>query len=259
MEFQGKTLLITGAAGNIGKAVIKELYKEGANVALVDINPAALEAAAKELGLAPERSLLIAADVSKEEDAERYVKETVERFGGIDVFHNNAGINGVRYKIEDINIEQFRHVVDVNVYGVALGLKYVMRQMRKQGHGSIINTSSHVAKLPMPNSTDYSVTKTAVVMLTKIAAQEMRGTGVRINCVMPGIIHSEMIMRNYMRDNPGSTEAEAVAGFSKNIPIGRWCELEEVASVVKFLAGEGSSYITGAAIPIDGGTTANQY
>ena len=255
MKFDGKTILITGAAGTIGRAIAKAFYEEGANLALVDCNEEALKTVCAEEGWS-ERTLLLAADVTDEQQVKAYVEKCVQRFGSIDVFFNNAGITGDRKAIADFDIEHFRKLMDINVTGIALGLKYVLRQMYLQGSGSVINTASQKGKVFAKNSADYAASKSAVITLTKIAALESAEKNVRVNCIMPGIVHSKMLVDVKRKANPDLTVEEIGRTFGDSIPIGRWCEPEELAKTVMFLGSEDASYITGAEIHIDGGMTA---
>ena len=255
MDFKGKTVIITGAAGIIGQAVATAFYERNANLALVDSNLEALEAFANSAGLSA-RALLLQADVTDEQQVADYVEQTVERFGSIDVFHNNAGITGARSSIVDMEVERFRKLMDVNVTGVMLGLKYVLRQMYRQGSGSIINTSSHKGRVCVANSGDYAASKCAVIMLTKVAALEAAEHHVRVNCIMPGIVHSDMIVKNRQKQNPNMAEADIEKIFASSLPLGRWCEPSEVAEMVMFLASECAAYLTGMELRLDGGSTA---
>lgn len=256
MEFEGKTLLVTGAAGTIGKAVARAFYRAGANLALVDLKLDALEQFALEEGFG-DRALLLEADVTKEEDVMRYVRRTVERFGRIDVFHNNAGITGARAQLTDIDADRFRMLMDINVNGVFLGLKHVLRQMYLQGFGSVVNTSSHKGRMCVAEGGDYAASKSAVIMLTKVAALEAAPHHVRVNCVMPGIVRSEMIIANKKKKNPELTDEEIERLFAASLPLGRWCEPEEVAEMVMFLSSPKADYLTGMELRLDGGTTAS--
>ena len=256
MRFKGKTVLITGAAGTIGKAVASAFYNEGANLALVDVDLGALRSFVEAENF-NERALLINEDVTNEQQLMDYVRQTVENFGAIDVFHNNAGVTGARAQITEMEIERFRTLMDINVNGVLLGLKHVLKQMYKQGFGSIINTASHKGKMCVAGSGDYAASKCAVIMLTKVAALEAAPHHVRVNCVMPGIVRSDMIIENRKKQNPGMTTEEIEKMFAASLPLGRWCEPFEVAETVMYLASESASYLTGIEMHLDGGTTAS--
>lgn len=254
MRFEHKTVLITGAAGTIGMAAAEAFFKEGADLALVDFDMPALEAVAGRFG---NRALLLQADVTDEAQVAAYVGRTVDRFGKIDVFHNNAGITGQRAAVTDMDLSRFKALIDVNVVGVMLGMKYVLRQMYAQNNGVIINTASHKGRVCVPNGGDYAASKSAVITLTKVAALEAAPHHVRINCVMPGIVHSPMIVNARRRADPSLTEEDIAAIFSKTVPLGRWCEPEEVADMVLFLASDQAAYLTGTELRLDGGTTAS--
>ena len=249
-------MLITGAAGTIGRAVARAFYDEGANLALVDINLSALEKVSEEEQFG-DRALLLEADVTNEAHVAGYVRKTVERFGQIDVFHNNAGITGARAPLTEIDADRFRLLMDINVNGVFLGLKHVLKQMYQQGFGSVINTSSHKGKMCVAESGDYAASKSAVIMLMKVAALEAAQHKVRVNCIMPGIVRSELIISNRKKQNPELTEEEIERIFAASLPLGRWCEPGEVAEMVMFLASDKASYLTGVELRLDGGTTAS--
>ncbi len=258
MSFKGKTVLITGAAGTLGSAVAKKFFNEGSNLALVDSNIEALEQSASKAGFG-NRALLLQADVTDECQVFNYVKETVSKFGAIDVFHNNAGITGSRVSITNIDYDFFKKLMNVNVFGVFLGLKHVLPQMYEQNYGVVINTASHKGRLAARNSADYAASKSAVIMLTKVAALEAAGFNVRVNAIMPGIVHSPMIVENRKKLKPGISEKEIERDIAGSLPLGRWCEPEEVANMVRFLASDEASYLTGTELRLDGGSTAAYY
>ena len=255
MGFAGKTILITGAAGTLGRAIAQRFYQEGACLALVDLDAEKLERAAAEEGFT-ERTLLLPADVTVEEQVAGYVEQCREHFGKIDVFFNNAGITGARSRIADMELQHFRKLMEVNVSGILLGMKYVLRVMYEQENGCIINTASHKGKMCVAGSGDYAASKSAVIMLTKVAALESAEHHVRVNCILPGIVRSPMIFENQKKKNPALTEAEIEGSFAKSIPMKRMCRPEEVADAVHFLASEEAAYMTGTELHLDGGTTA---
>ena len=256
LDFEGKTVLITGAAGTIGSAAAAAFFDAGASLVLVDVNMDALQKVSAE-NMFGERALLVEADVTDETQVRDYVQRAVDRFGSIDVFFNNAGITGARMPLTEMEIDHFRKLMDVNVTGILLGLKYVLKQMYAQGSGAIINTASQKGRVCAAGSGDYAASKCAVIMLTKVAALEAAPHHVRVNCIMPGIVHSDMILENRKKQNPGMTTEEIAASIQSSLPLGRWCEPSEVADMVMFLASETTSYLTGTEIRLDGGTTAS--
>lgn len=250
-RFQDKVVLITGGTGDIGKASAKLFLEEGAKVAIVGRNEERLKKAKEELG----DVLAIRADVTKEEDVKRYVEETVEEFGRIDVFFNNAGTEGTMGNIVDQDIEDIKRVLDINVIGVFLGLKYVIPVMEKQKSGSIINTSSDAGLAGSPGLAPYVASKHAVVGITKTAALEVAENNIRVNSINPTNIEGRMmrsIEKGLNPDTPDTVKEE----WTASIPLGRYAKLDEVAKLVLFLASDDASFITGAQYVIDGGILA---
>lgn len=255
MELKDKVAVITGAAGGIGKATAKLFVEEGAKVVLVDLHRQSLEDVVKELELAPEQYLLVEADVSKEDEVANYVKEAKDKFGRIDIFFNNAGIEGKVYPIVEQPAENIDNVLNVNVKGVFYGLKYVMREMMEQQSGSIINTSSVGGWIGSPGMAPYVASKHAVIGITKSAALEAVEFGVRVNAVSPGPIETRMMRSIEEGQAPGQAEA-AKEAVKAAVPMKRYGTPEEVAQLVLFLASDRSSYVTGAVYLIDGGQIA---
>lgn len=247
---EAPVVVVTGAAGGIGLALVRLLHGQGQRVVLVDLDGAALERAAQAADLDPARSLLVAADVSREEEVERYVAATLERFGRIDGFANNAGIEGTPARIEDQSAEILDRVYAVNVRGVFLGLKHVLRVMRSQGGGAVVNLSSLAGIMGAPTHGAYVMSKHAVIGLTRTAAAEAAGANVRVNAVLPGAINTEM-MRRIERDSGNAAATEA--GNRAATPLGRYGEPEEIAAVIAFLLSDQASYVTGALYTADGG------
>ena len=253
IRLDGRVAVVTGAAGVIGSATIKLLAERGARIVAVDRTRCDLEAAIKELPVSAQ-ALAIAADVTSEEEAKDYVHAALDRFGTIDVFYNNAGVEGEVKPITDYPLEAFRRVIDVNVIGVFLGLKHVLPVMLKQNKGSIINTASIAGLMGSPHIAVYSASKHAVVGLTKSAAWECTGTGVRINCVCPGLIDSRMLSAIMQGRFCGN--APPMDKIIERIPARRLGLASEVASIVAFLASDEASYVSGSAYTVDGGRTA---
>lgn len=252
---QNKVVLITGGAGGIGQAAAKEFLDNGASsVILVDLNEDALKTAKENLGA--NNIHLITADVTNEDDVERYVRETVEKFEKIDIFFNNAGINGPFTPIKDLEKKQFDLVMAINTTGVFLGMKHVIRQMEKQGYGSIVNTASNAAYIGSAGMPAYIASKHAVAGLTKTAALEAAEKQIRVNAVAPAAIDTNMlkdIQNNLSPDAPEQSGEAIKAG----IPFGRFGTPEEVAKVVYFLASDNASFVTGSLYNVDGGMQAD--
>jgi NAD(P)-dependent dehydrogenase (short-subunit alcohol dehydrogenase family) len=254
IRLDGKVAVVTGAAGHIGTATMRLLAERGARIVAVDRKADELQAAIKDLPVAAE-ALAITADVTQEDEVADYVRATVDKFGTIDAFYNNAGIEGDIKPIPEYSLESFRRVLDVNVVGVFLGMKHVLPVMLKQNKGSIINTASIAGLMGSPMIAVYSASKHAVIGLTKSAAWECTGTGVRVNCVCPGLIDSRMLSTIMQGRNPGNAPPPNERIVDR-IPARRLGQASEVASIVAFLASDEASYVSGSAYTVDGGRTA---
>jgi NAD(P)-dependent dehydrogenase (short-subunit alcohol dehydrogenase family) len=253
IRLDGKVAVVTGAAGVIGAATIRLLAERGARIVAVDRNAQELQAVIRELP-ASAQALAITADVTREDEVAGYVRAAVESFGTIDVFYNNAGIEGDITPITKYPLESFRRVLDVNVVGVFLGLKHVLPVMLRQNSGSIINTASIAGLIGSSDIAAYSASKHAVIGLTKSAAQECATTNVRVNCVCPGMIDSRMLSAIVEGRNPGN-EPVPHERVVERIPARRLGLASEVASIVAFLASDEASYVSGSAYTVDGGRT----
>ena len=254
IRLDGRVAVVTGAAGVIGSATMRLLAERGAKIVAVDRRAADLEAVTKELP-ASAQALAVTADVSDEDEVKEYVRAAIAEFGTIDVFYNNAGVEGQVKAITDYPLEEFRRVLDVNVVGVFLGIKHVLPIMRKQNRGSIINTASIAGLIGSPHIAVYSASKHAVVGLTKSVAWECTGSGVRVNCVCPGMIDSRMLSA-IIQGRAAGNEPPPTEKIVERIPARRLGQASEVASIVAFLASDEASYVSGSAYTVDGGRTA---
>jgi NAD(P)-dependent dehydrogenase (short-subunit alcohol dehydrogenase family) len=253
IRLDGKIAVITGAAGVIGSATARLLAERGARIVAVDRNAQDLKAVIGDLP-ASAQALAVTADVTREEEVADYVRATIDKFGTIDVFYNNAGVEGDIAPITKYSLETFRRVLDVNVVGVFLGMKHVLPVMLKHNKGSIINTASIAGLIGSPDIAVYCASKHAVIGLTKSAAQECSATGVRVNCVCPGLIDSRMLSSIIEGRNPGNAPVPNDR-IVERIPARRLGRASEVASIVAFLASDEASYVSGSAYTVDGGRT----
>lgn len=250
-RLKGKVAVITGGAGGLGKETAKLFLQEGAKVVLVDLSEEPLFKAQEELSRFGE-VVAVQADVTQESDTIHYVKTAVDHFGTIDVFFNNAGIEGVFSSFVDTTVENFDQVMRVNVRGVFLGIKHVLPVMMEQKSGSIINTSSVAGLMGWYGITPYVASKHAVIGLTKNAALEAAKFNVRVNSIHPAPVNTRMMRSVEEGFMPGEAE-KAKEAITQEIPMGRYGEPIDVAHLVLFLASDESAFITGSQLRVDGG------
>jgi len=250
-DLDNKVAIITGGIGSIGMAAATLFLEEGAKVMLVDLDENTLKAAAEKLN--NENLKYCVADVSKSIEVEHYVNETVKSFGKIDVFFNNAGIEGVVKPITEYPEDIFDRVIAVNVKGMWLGNKYVLPQMNDGG--SIIMTSSVAGILGFAHLGAYVTSKHAIVGIMRTTAIEAAPRKIRANSVHPAPVNSRM-MRSIEEGASAGNAAEVQKQFEATIPLGRYAEPVEIARLVLFLASDKSQYITGTIQVIDGAMSA---
>jgi 3alpha(or 20beta)-hydroxysteroid dehydrogenase len=254
-RFEGKVVVITGAAGGIGLAAAERFASEGAKIVAVDLGSSDLGAVEERVRGAGSEALTVGADVSKASEVEAYVRAATAKFGRIDAFFNNAGIEGWVGPTVDYPEEMFDRVLAVNVKGVWLGIKYVVPVMRGQGGGAIVNTASVAGLSGTPNIVAYGASKHAVIGLTKSAAIEFAPDGIRTNVICPSPIETRMMRsleRGMNADHPDAVKQQ----IAMNIPMGRYGEPSEVAALAAFLCSEDASFINGGVYTVDGGSRA---
>jgi NAD(P)-dependent dehydrogenase (short-subunit alcohol dehydrogenase family) len=244
-RLKGKVAVITGGGSGVGRAAATLFHREGAKVVVVDITGDQEETAAR----LDDDVVPVHADISRAADVEAMIDTALERFGRLDVLFNNAGIDGTLGPIEDCTIENFEHVIAVNLRGVFLGIKTALPIMRRQQSGSIINSASVAGLVGMPMLGTYCASKGGVVQLTKAVAGEVAKHGIRVNAICPGAIDTPLLQK-LTEMHPDLT-----AGAELMTPMGRRGQPEEIAQLALFLASDESSFVTGAAYPADGGLT----
>ncbi|MCH1512682.1 MAG: SDR family oxidoreductase [Acidimicrobiales bacterium] len=250
-RFLNKVAIVTGAGGGIGRAASVRLASEGAAVVAVDIDE---ESISKTVSLIQATGALghgVLADVTKSEQVENYVQETIDTFDGVDVLVNNAGIEGQIAMLEDCDEKMFDKVLQINVKGVWLGMRHVVDAMRLRGGGSIVNTASAAGVMATPTMVAYGASKHAVIGMTKTGAVELGPAGIRVNAVCPGVINTRMMRSIEEMTFPEDPE-EFIKATIPNIPLGRYGEPEEIAGLIAFLASDEAAYVTGASYLIDG-------
>jgi len=255
MKMEGKIALVTGGGNGIGQAACLEFARQGAKVMVVDIDAGAAEGTARSIREMGGEAQAFRADVSQSSQVQAYVEHTVATFGRIDAFFNNAGIEGVITPLAEYSEELWDKVMDVNLKGSFLGLRYVLPVMIAQKKGAIVNTASVAGTVGAPGMAAYSASKHAIIGLTRTAAGEVGKQGVRVNAVCPGPINTRMIHSLEAMINPDDPASVAKFNTSRN-PMGRYGEPEEIARVVVFLASDEADYVNGVAWLIDGGRTA---
>ncbi len=249
-QFSGRVALITGGSSGIGRATGLAFAREGAKVVLADIDTRGGQETMRLIKQAGGEAIFVKADVSRAEDVKNMVETAIQTYDRLDFAHNNAGIDGEFASIVANTEENFDHVIGVNLKSVWLGMKYEIPEMRKRGGGVIVNSSSVAGLVAFRTMGPYVASKHGVIGLTKTAALEYSNHGIRVNAICPGAIRTPMI--DAFIDNDPQTEAN----MSALQPIGRMGRPEEVANLVLWLCSEAASFVTGAAIAIDGGIVA---
>ncbi|MFW5659223.1 MAG: SDR family NAD(P)-dependent oxidoreductase [Bacteroidota bacterium] len=257
-DLSNKTAVITGGAGEIGKTVAKTfLDNKLEHVMLVDLDEEALRAASDELG---DRASYQVADVSKEDDVKAYMQAAKDKMGHVDVFCNNAGIEGPVSPTESYPTEAYDKVIGVNLRGMFLGNKYIIPVMKENGGGSVIMTSSVAGMRGFGNMPAYVSSKFGVTGLMKTLAAEGPQHGIRANSIHPAPVDNRMmrsIEKDFSSQEGQSDDTTAIQDeFKSMIPLGRYAKNEEVANAFLFLASDASSYLNGTQLTVDGGMTA---
>ena len=248
---KNKVVIVTGAAMGIGKETALAFARKGACVVVTDVNEKELKNTADQLQKTGARVLPLVADISKAEDVQRMVDQTMDRFGRLDIACNNAGIAGESAPTADYSIEGWNRVIDINLSGQFLCMKYEIGAMLKNGGGSIVNVSSILGKVGFAQAPAYTAAKHGLVGLTKAAALEYADKGIRVNAVCPAFIVTPML------ESAGiTTDEENKQQIISLHPAGRLGQPTEVADAIVWLASDEASFVTGHSMLVDGGYTA---
>ena len=248
----GKTAVVTGGANGIGRGIVERLHEDGANIVIADIDMVAATSLSDALG---SNAVAIETDVRDEDALASCISQTVERFGDLDIMVNNAGY--IMFSpIVETDADDWRHMMDVNINGIFLGMKAGAHQMIVQGKGGvIINASSGGGRKGVPNFAHYCATKAAIIMMSQAAAGEMAPHRIRVNCYTPGHVETPMMsgLLDKIASAQGTTRDEAYQALEDEVPWGRWGKVEDVASAVSWLSCDDAEYITGQCIAMNGG------
>jgi 3-oxoacyl-[acyl-carrier protein] reductase len=250
LGLKGKVAAVTGGTEGIGRATALKFAQEGANIAICARRADVLEQTAIELRKTGAEVVTVAADMSRSKDVERFMDAVIKRYGRIDVLVNNAGASA-RGKFLEVNDATWSADLELKVFGAIRCARLAIPHMKKQGGGRIINITISSAKQPGAESMPTSVSRAAGLAITKALSKEFAADNILVNTVCIGKIKSGQHERRYKRE--GKTAEEYYAQASKDIPLGRVGEAEEVANVIAFLASDAASYVTGTSINLDGG------
>jgi 2-dehydro-3-deoxy-L-rhamnonate dehydrogenase (NAD+) len=243
IDLQGKTAVVTGAARGIGFAVVQRLLASGANCSIWDNDSAALEVAAKSLG-AGARVQTLSVDVTNEAKVHAAAESVRSQFGAVDILVNNAGIAGVSKKLWECTTAEWRAVMELDLFAVFLCCHAIVPLMLPRNTGRIVNVASIAGKEGNPNASHYSAAKAGVIGLTKSLGKELAQTGIRVNCVTPAVIETEILKQ---------MSREHINYMLSKIPLGRPGTVAEVAGLIAWLCSEECSFSTGAVFDVSGG------
>ena len=254
IDYKDKVVIITGGGSGLGRAAAISIAKQGGKLVLVDMSKDGLEESKKEILAAASDAQIetVEANVTNEEDVKNYVDFTIRKFGKIDGFFNNAGIEGKQNLTEEYGSDEFEKVINVNLNGVFYGMKYVLRVMKEQGYGSIVNTASVGGIRGVGNQSGYAASKHGVVGLTRNSGIEYGEFGISINAIAPGAIMTPMVEGSLKQMAGDNWEAAGKEFVSVN-PMKRFGKPEEVGNLVAFLLSDAAKFINASVIPIDGG------
>ena len=251
-SFEGRTALVTGGATGIGRATAQAFAARGANVVIGDVNVEGAEETAQLIADAGGQAFFHKTDVTDSQVVASLVNSAVERYGSLDFAFNNAGIEGDLAPVQEYSEEMWARVLNINLTSVFLCMKHEIPQMLRQGRGAIVNTASILGLVGFATTPAYTASKHGVIGLTKVAALECAQQGIRVNAVCPGWIETPMVMERGVR---AGSDPEMYEQLEAAHPVGRLGRPEEIAEAAVWLCSDAASFVTGQAIPVEGGYT----
>jgi 3-oxoacyl-[acyl-carrier protein] reductase len=252
-QLEGRVAIVTGAANGIGRASAERFAAEGAAVLLADLDGDAGQAAADSIQAAGGRAAFVRTDVSSESDVHAMIDGAVSRFGQLDILFNNAGI-GRFVRFDALDPDVWDRILGINLRGAYLACRHALPHLRRSRHAAILNTASQAGLQGQPMNEAYCASKGGVVLFTRSLARELAPRKIRVNCLCPGGTDTALL-RSFQGDDQ-MTEGERMAQLAMRSPMGRLARPEEIAAAALFLVSDQASFITGVALPVDGGATA---
>jgi gluconate 5-dehydrogenase len=243
-DLTGKVAVVTGAARGIGRAIAEGLGRAGSSVVIADIDDDEAHKTGSEIAKTGVRAMALKCDVSRAEDADTLIRETVAQFGKVDILVNNAGISGSAKPVIDLADDEWHRTLAINLTGMFLCSRAAAGEMMAQKSGKIINITSIASYQPIANSADYCASKGGALMLTKVLALELVKHNIQVNAICPGMFDTSLAPQ---------LKAAYMKKVKQLIPVGRFAQVDEIKGLAVFLASSASDYLVGAAIPIDGG------
>ena len=251
-DFEGKVVIVTGGGYGIGRAACLAFVREGAKVVVADVDVTSSEETVHLIKEGGGKAIVVKTDVSQEADVEALVRKTVETYGKLDCAFNNVGIHKTFVSTVDFTQKDWNQMMDINLKGMWLCMKYEIPRMLKQGKGAIVNASSAAGLIAAPSNPAYPASKHGVVGLTKMAAIEFARKGIRVNCICPGPTTSTR-----MNEELTAVAVDIIEKMEDKVPMGRTAEPREIAEAAVWLCSDKASYVTGVALPVDGGLVAD--
>lgn len=251
-DFDGKVVIVTGGGYGIGRAACLAFSRDGAKVVVADVDVKSSEDTVGLIKEAGGDAMVVQTDVSQEAEVEALVQKTVKTYGNLDCAFNNVGIHKTFTSTIDFTQKDWNQMMDINLKGMWLCMKYEIRQMLKQGKGAIVNASSVAGLIAAPSNPAYPASKHGVIGLTKMAAIEFARKGIRVNCICPG-----PTTMTRMNEELAAIALDIIEKMNDKVPMGRTAEPREIAEAAVWLCSDKASYITGVALPVDGGLVAD--